>query len=127
MQPERVAVRIGEERLVADARVEGVAFELDAARFQLRLGRLEVIDVELDRVVVGAELDPESVRLHHRDRQVPRLELAGGHAPPPLRELETQRLAVEPRRPLVVLRGDGDEISAADDLRLRCHLRSLSP
>src|SRR5215218_3401747 len=51
----------------------------------------------------------------------PGLELTGGHVPPPLRELEPQRLAVEPRRPLVVLSGDGDEIGAADYPGLSCH------
>jgi hypothetical protein len=48
-----VAVRIVEEGLVADAGIEGVAFELDPAGFQLALGGLEVVDVELDREVVG--------------------------------------------------------------------------
>lgn len=117
-----VAVRVVEEALMADAGIEGVAFELDAARFQLRLGGLEIVDVELDREIVGAELDVESVHLHQGDRQVPGLELARGHAPPALRELEAQRLAVEPGGPLVVLRRHGDEVGAAYDLGLSCHL-----
>ena len=47
---ERVAVRVLEERLVADAAVDDVAPELHAARLELGLGALEVVDPELDRV-----------------------------------------------------------------------------
>ena len=107
-----VAVGVGEEGLKADSRVDHVALELDAARLELGLGGLEVVDVELDRVAVGLELDPEGVRLHHGDREVAGLELTGRHVSPPLAERKTERLAVELRGALVVLRRHGDEVDA---------------
>ena len=118
---ERVAVRVLEEGLVADAAVDDVAPELHATRLQLGLGALEVVDPELDRVGVRLELEPEGVRLHDRDRQVAGLELAGGHRPPALGLLEAEHVAVERRRGLEVLGRDGDEVGAGDE----SHRRSL--
>ena len=42
VKTEQVAVRILEERLVADARVDDVSLELDAACLELRAGGLDV-------------------------------------------------------------------------------------
>src|SRR5204862_2253269 len=107
-----VAVGVLEEGLVADAGVDHVASELDAARLELGLGALEVVDVELDRVAVRAEVDAECVRLHDRDREIAGLELSGGHVAPPLAERKAERLAVELRGAVVVLRRPVVEVDA---------------
>ena len=58
---ERVAVRVLEERLVADARVDRRRpWNSHAARFELGLGGLEVVDPELDRVLWGLNSSPNA-------------------------------------------------------------------
>ena len=83
---QHVPVRVSEEGLPADARVEGLAVERHAARLELGLRSLEVVDVEGDGVVVRLEGDPERIGLHHAEGQVAGLELAGRHLAPALRE-----------------------------------------
>src|SRR3954454_20340542 len=116
MDRQPVSVGVLEERLKADSRVDHVTLELDTARLELGLGGLEVVDVELDRVRVGPELDAEGVRLHDGEREVSRLELTRGHVSPPLAERKAKRLAVELRGAVVVLRRDGDEVDAVQQL-----------
>src|SRR5918995_3922669 len=95
MDRERVAVRVREERLQADARVERLALELDAARAQLLLGALEVVHVERDRMVVGLGFKPERIRLHDGDREAAGLELDARHPAPALQLRQAERLTVE--------------------------------
>src|SRR5215216_8180152 len=76
MDRQRVAIGVLEEGLEADAGVDHRAAELDAARLELGLGSFEVVDVELDRMRVGLELDAERIGLHDRDGEVAGLELA---------------------------------------------------
>jgi hypothetical protein len=80
-----VAVRVGEERLVTYTGVERRPLELHPTRLELGARNLEIVDVELDRVVVALELEPEGIRLHHRDREAAGLELDRGHFAPLLR------------------------------------------
>src|SRR4051794_11968978 len=105
---ESVAVGIGEERLKADAGVEGLAAEFDPARLEGRLGGLEVLDVELDRQRVWLELEAEGVGLHDRQGQVPGLELDAGHLSPALADRQLEDLGVE-------LLGGGDVACAEGD------------
>jgi hypothetical protein len=56
VEHERVAVRIGEERHVADAGVERVAPERHAARLELGPRALDVVDVQRDGIVVDMVL-----------------------------------------------------------------------
>ena len=50
VEHQRVAVGVAEERHVADARVEHLAVEAHAARFERRARRRDVVDVQRDRV-----------------------------------------------------------------------------
>jgi hypothetical protein len=61
VQRQRVAIRVGEVRHVADAGVERLALEQDAARFELGARRGYVVDLEQDdavrlRLILDAEL-----------------------------------------------------------------------
>ncbi len=73
---ERVAVRVLEEGLVADARVDRLALELDPARLELGLGGLEVSTWNSIGKPCGLNSIPKASVLHHGDRQVAGLELA---------------------------------------------------
>jgi hypothetical protein len=75
---------------------------------------MDVLDMESDRMAVGLKLDAEGIRLHDRNRQGPRLELAGGHAPPALRARQAEHGAVELVRLCEVARGNGNEVDAGD-------------
>src|SRR5215212_10155689 len=70
---------------------------------------------------VRLELDPECVRLHHGDGQVPGLELARRHVTPPLPERQPEDLAIELGRCLVVPGRHRDEVDAVDQLCLSGH------
>ena len=50
VEHQRVAVGVGEERHVADARVEGVAAKRHAARLERRARGGDVLDVQCERV-----------------------------------------------------------------------------
>src|ERR1700722_8118412 len=59
-----IAVRISEERHVADAGVKRLAGEADALLLQRRARRANVISVERDMpVLLGRELHPDKLRL----------------------------------------------------------------
>src|SRR5215211_266768 len=123
---QRVAVRVLEVRLPADARVDRLALELDPTGLELGVRPVEVVDVELDRVVVGSALDAERVGLHHGDRQVPGLELDRGHVAPLLRLLQAEHVAIELHGGVYVLRRHGDEVGAGDQRRGGSHGSSSS-
>src|SRR5262245_4156959 len=115
MDCQGVAVGVVEEGLEADAGVERLALELDAARLELGAGGLEVVDAELDRVGVGMKLEPESVRLHDRDGEVAGFELDRRHVPPALSLRQPQDLAVEVDSRVDVLGRHGDEVGSGDE------------
>ena len=72
----RVAVGVGEERHVADAGVQGVAGELDAAGLQGGAGLRDVVDVEGERVLrFGAKGKPNFSATTTLKRDGVRLEL----------------------------------------------------
>src|SRR4051794_12738515 len=123
---QRVAVGVLEDRLLADAAVDHLADELDAARLELGLGGVEIVDVELERQAVRGEVDPERVNLHQRDRDGPGLELAGGHLAPLLPERQPEGLAIELPGGLPVLGRERDEVDAVQQLCLCGHLRNPS-
>ncbi len=93
---------------------EAAVAEIEREVLELGARGVHVVHLEGDRVRVRLELEPEGVRLHDRDGQVAGLELAGGHAPPPLALLQAQNVAVERRRGVEVLRRDGDEVGTGD-------------
>jgi hypothetical protein len=62
MKLEHVAVRVFEERLVANARIDDLAHELDAKRLEFGASSGDIVDAECDRVLVGPELDPRTPR-----------------------------------------------------------------
>jgi hypothetical protein len=110
VQDQRVAVRVVEERHVADARV-ALADELDALRFELGARGGDVLDPERDPVRrARRELDALVLRLPQRERDVPSLELSG--LARVLRQLE--HVAVERDRPFDVPRRDVHEINSFD-------------
>src|SRR4051794_18519853 len=116
MDRERVPIRVLEDRLLADTAVDRLRDELDATRLELCLGGVVVVDVELERRGVRAEVDVESIDLHQRDRHGPGLELAGRHLAPLLPEGQPESLAVELPCGLPVLRREGDEVDAVEQL-----------
>jgi len=75
MEHQRVPVRIGEDRHVADAGVEDVAVELHAPLLEHRPGRRHVVDVQRDRVGIALVLHPHLLRVVDAQRQVAGLEL----------------------------------------------------
>ena len=60
VQPERVAVRVREERLVADAGVEDVAAELDALGLEPLARGGDVVDLERDSALPGRNSKPNA-------------------------------------------------------------------
>src|SRR5215211_180824 len=126
MDRQRVAVWIAEDRLPADSAVDRLRVEPDSARFELGLGGLVVVYVELEGRRVRAELDPKRIALHQGDRHRPGLELTGGHVTPPLPERQPQGLAVELAGSLVVLGWQGYEVDAVDQLCLSGHTGTMA-
>ena len=80
VESQRVARRVEKDRLVADAAVEDLGYELDAVCLQPLPSRGHVVDGARS-VRVRTELLPERSRLHDRDRQVARLKLEPGMSP----------------------------------------------
>src|ERR1700680_3996506 len=95
---QQVPVRVLKERLQANARVDRLASELDAARLEFPMSLLEVLDAQLEGMVVRLELHPEGVRLQDCDRQVAGLELGRGHLTPPLGERQDEDAVIEVAR-----------------------------
>src|SRR5262249_1670172 len=92
VQTEDIVVAIVVECLVTDAGVDDVVLELHAAGLEFGAGGGDVVDAERDRVVVGAELDPERIGLHDGDRQRAGLELGRRHLPPALGKPQTEHV-----------------------------------
>src|SRR3954462_15031437 len=88
VEDQRVPVGVGEDRLVAHAAVDRVAPERDPLRRELFARRGDVVDLQRDPGVAGLELYPEGVGLDEREREVARLQLAGGQVAPALDERE---------------------------------------
>ena len=109
VQIERVARRVLEDRLVADARVERLGHELDAGGLELRTRSFHVVDMQRDRHAVGQFL-PERIGLHDREGEVAGLELRAGKIAIAADERQAERLAVEPNACVEVVRRDGDEV-----------------
>src|SRR3954451_17772995 len=95
MQDQRVAVRVGEERLEADARVDGVPEERHALGLELLAARGDVVDAQRHRRAALAELAAERLGLHEREREVPGLVLGAWHLAPALGEGQAEQPAVE--------------------------------
>src|SRR5581483_7419478 len=89
-----------------------VGVEDDALRLELRARRGDVVDPERDRRRARRERHPERLRREDLDRDVPRLELVPARRGPV--ERKPENLAVEPLRPLLVLRLHGDEVDLLD-------------
>src|SRR5215218_7393594 len=117
MQVQRVAGRVEEDRLLADAAVEDLADELHPLRGEVLVRGLDVVDVEGKGNGVRAELLAEGGRLHDGERDVAGLELRRGHVAPPLDGRQPEDGSVEVCRLLEVLGGDAQEIDAGDERR----------
>ena len=71
MQHQVVPVRVGEERHVADPRVQDVAGEHDALALEVRASRRDVVHVQGGMgVLLRRELHPESLRLPDGEARV---------------------------------------------------------
>ena len=109
MEHQVVAIGILEERHVADARVEGLAEELDALRLELGARGGDVLDVQRDvRVLLRRELDPERGRLVDAEARLADPELAVGGLVRP----QAERVDVERPRSLPVGGRHGNEVEA---------------
>src|SRR3954453_21391006 len=112
VQHELVAVRIGEDRHVADAGVEGVAEELDALGLERRAHLGHVVAAQRPRVaLLGDERHPLLLRLPDAEARVagpllPRGVLVGPHS---------QDVAVEGAGALGVPGRDAEEVESFDD------------
>src|SRR3954467_5090581 len=115
VQAEGVAVGVPEDRHPANTRVH-VVDELHPALLELRLGPVEVVDVQRDRVrprLRGRQ--PEAGRVQHLQRQRPGLELPARHLPAVLRLLALEHFTVELLRALPVGHRDHHEVDARDE------------
>ena len=114
VQHELVAVRVGEDRHVADAGIEGLAEEGHALGLELGAPRVDVIHAQRQRIAgLGDEFQPDLLGLPDDEARVARpllvlRMLVGAHA---------QDVAVEAACALGVLRGDADEVELLDE----CH------
>src|SRR2546430_2045339 len=115
VEHQRVAVRVAEERHVADAGVEDLALELDAHRLQLATRPLDVGHPQCDRRGVRPfELLPDVRGIEEIEADVlAQLELR----PATLARdpLQTERFLVEASRTLEIRYGHRDEVGALDD------------
>src|SRR5262249_28117355 len=125
VQDQQVAVRVAEVRLVADAAVERLAFELDAQRLEPRLGLLDVVDPQRDRAVARLDSAAYLPHLHALDRDVPRLELTADPAAVALRALQPEHTAVELLGPIEVRDRQEDEFGLPDERFLSVHRHLL--
>src|SRR5215207_4130749 len=114
MQVQGVAARVLEHQLVADARVDDVAHELDALGLERLASGRDVGDLERHGHRVRLELLAERRRVHDRQREVAGLELHAGHVAPLLALRQLERLLVELHRGLEIVGGQGDEVDAGD-------------
>jgi hypothetical protein len=118
VEDQRIAVGIAEVRLVADAAVHRLAFELDAAGLELLAGGLDILHVQRNRSRTGRNLPAELRHVDELDRQAPGLELAAEIAVVPLGALEPENAAVELLRLLEARDRQEDEIRARDQGRI---------
>src|SRR5262245_31207429 len=112
MEHERVALAVGEERHVADTRVERVAVERHALPLELRPPRGDVVDPQRDVRAVRRELAADPRRVDQIEADVAGLDLG----PPvvPGRAVHAQRVPVERLRALHVLHQDRHEVGPLD-------------
>jgi hypothetical protein len=97
---------------VADTGVEGVARERDALRLELGACRLDVVDVQRDRVLADPVLYAHPRGIDHAQRQVARLELGEVPVRPVHRSRQAERRPVELDGRLEVAGGQRDEVDA---------------
>ena len=111
VERQRVPVRVGEVRHVADARVERLAVELHALRLEPCARGGYVVDAKQDDAVrLRLKLDAELRRLPDREARISGPELEARVPVGPKRE----RLDVELPRPLGIRRRDSDDVDLAD-------------
>src|SRR4029077_1309160 len=112
VEHERVAVRVDERRHVADARVDGLADELDALRLELGPCGPDVVHLE-ERDGVRLRLELLAPLLRHPDREA---RVAGPElALRVLVRTQPERLDVDPPRPLPVSRRNADGVDLRDE------------
>src|SRR5713226_8197985 len=112
VQHQGVPVGIVEEGHVADARVERLAGELHTFPFELGASCSDVGYAKRQLGRIRRELPSDLGWIPDPERHLPREELGADRRVALVRE--AKRLAVEPFRPLDVLRRDGDEIDPLD-------------
>src|SRR3954466_76448 len=114
MQHQCVAVRIGEEGHMADARVERLAVELDPLRLELVARRGHIRNAQRNvRAVRRGERRADVLHAQEIQADVLTELVLGEPAGTDLRQAE--RLTVEPLRPLHVCHRHRDAIGAFDD------------
>src|SRR6185437_7507727 len=119
-----VAVGVGEERHVADARVERVGAELHAAAFEVHARGGDIVDVQGERVGRAVVLQAHRTGVVDADREGPGLELRVVAVGDPDRAAQPQGVAVEPRGRLQVAGRRTDEVDPSDELPGRSHRSS---
>src|SRR3954454_18719227 len=114
VQDHLVAVRVGEERHVADTGVENIAVELDALGLELLARLVHVGNAQCETCVVwSAEGAADRLEAQQvEEAVVAELELG---EPAVTRLLEPERLGVELGRALDIGDGDGPEVDVLDD------------
>jgi len=115
VEHKRIAIGVGEDRLFADAGVEGVAEKGDATGFEPGACGVDVRDLQRDRHRVRPELAPEGLVLHDRDRQVAGLELGTGNAAVAVDAGKVEDLAVEGNRVIEDVGRNHHEVDARDE------------
>jgi len=106
--------RVAEERHQADAGVQGVGGELDAAALELGPGGHDVLDVEGDRVRVHGERHPHRLRADDAQGEAAGLEFGAVAAAVASCLRQAEHLAVEMHGCREVGRGDRNEVDAGD-------------
>jgi hypothetical protein len=121
VEHQRVVVRVGEERHVADARIEGRALEADAALLERRARCGDVVDMQSDHSAADVVGESHRRRVHHAQCEVGGLELGEVAIWAVHRARQTERRAVELDRRREVVRRYRHEVDAADDWRGCAH------
>ena len=114
MEHECVAIRVGEERHVADAGVECVTGELDASGLERGARRSDVLHVKREGIAGRHMFEAHRLGVHDVEGQVPDLELRVVALGPVARPVQPKRLAVERHRPVEVAGGHGHKVDSAD-------------
>src|SRR5262245_23102066 len=110
---------------MADAGVQGVAGELDAAGLEGRAGGGDILDMQGDRVAVRREVEAELLRDDDGERDRVRLELREVAVRVVDRALQAEGVAIERDGAVEVLGGDRDEVDPGDDLGGGSHTITL--